>query len=475
MRRRRGLTAGRTIPGPAATALLLGVSLLSASASAQVVTTVAGSGELGSADGTGPAASFWWPEGVAADGQGNLYVADSGCNRIRKILPGGVVTTLAGSGAYGSADGTGAAASFFYPRGVAVDAAGNVYVTDSGSRKIRKVSPGGAVTTLAGTGMHGNIDGPGAEATFAAPTGIAVDAAGNLYVANTATDTIRKITPSGIVSTLAGSGAKGSADGNGTAATFRSPYGLALDAEGNVYVADHGNEKIRKVSPDGTVTTFAGSGATGGADGPGAAASFSTPFGMAVDAAGNVYVADSGNNKIRKVSPDGAVATFAGSGACGSADGTGTAAAFNGPSGVAVDGAGNVWVADTWNSRIRKIASSGAGCVPDAATACLVGGRYRVTSHWRNQYAGGQVAALSAARLTDTTVAFWHSGAETYEYLIRIHTATDNGKAWVSIPTFTDVEFWIAVTDTVRGQFYEYHSPAGNRTMLYDADFFVFP
>ncbi|HQR44878.1 MAG TPA: NHL repeat-containing protein [Thermoanaerobaculia bacterium] len=459
----------------AAAFLLTAASLLPALAGAQVVTTVAGSGELGSADGTGTAASFWWPEGVVADARGNLYVADSGCNKIRKILPGGVVTTLAGSGYSGSTDGTGAAATFFYPRGVAVDGAGNVYVTDSGSRKIRKVSAGGVVTTLAGTGMHGNIDGPAAEATFAAPTGIAVDAAGNLYVANTATDTIRKITPSGTVSTLAGSGEKGSADGKGTAATFRSPYGLALDAEGNVYVADHGNEKIRKVAPDGLVTTFAGSGVTGGADGTGTSASFSTPFGMAVDASGNVYVADAGNNKIRKISPEGVVTTFAGSGNCGSADGTGAAAAFNGPSGLAVDGAGNFWVADTWNSRIRKIATSAAGCVPDAATACLVGGRYKVTSHWRNQYAGGQVAALSAARLTDTTAAFWLSDGTLYEYLIRINTATDNGKAWISIPTFTDVEFWIAVTDTVRGQYTEYHSPAGNRTMLYDPDFFVFP
>ena len=471
----RHLPVRRMKPAPAAASLLFAVCLLSDPASAQVVTTLAGSGDLGSEDGTGASSSFWSPEGVAADDQGNLYVADSGSNKIRKILPGGIVTTLAGSGYFGSADGTGAAATFFYPRGVAVDGTGIVYVTDSGNRKIRKILPGGVVTTLAGTGMHGSTDGSGTEATFAAPTGIAVDGTGNVFVANTMTNSIRKITPSGVVSTLAGSGAYGATDGTGTAASFDWPHGVAVDAAGNVYVADHGNEKIRKVTPGGVVTTFAGSGAAGSADGTGAAASFSSPFGVAVDRSGNVYVSDSAGNRIRKILPGGLVTTLAGSGAQGSADGTGTAASFALPHGVAVDGAGNVYVADRQNNRIRRIAPPGGACVPDAVTACLFGGRYAVTSHWRNQYAGGQISTLSATRLTDTTAGFWLSNADTLEYLIRINTATDNGKAWISIPTFTDVEFWIAVTDTARGQYYEYHSPAGNRTMIYDPGFFVYP
>jgi hypothetical protein len=191
-----------------------------------------------------------------------------------------------------------------------------------------------------------------------------------------------------------------------------------------------------------------------------------------VDGSENVYVADTNSNKIRKITPGGVVTTLAGSGTVGSADGTGTAASFYWPLGVAADGTGNVLVADTNNNKIRKIVQP---CAQDAYTACLIGGRYRVISRWQNQYAGGQVSTLSATLLTDTTAAFWIFNADTYEYLIRINTATDNGRAWISIPTFTDVEFWIAVTDTVRGQYFEYHSPAGNRTMLYDPNFFVFP
>ncbi|MEI6715503.1 MAG: immunoglobulin domain-containing protein, partial [Verrucomicrobiota bacterium] len=339
--------------------------------SAGVVTTLAGSGDYGSANGNGTAASFRYPNGVAVDVSGNVYVADSANHKIRKITSAGVVTTLAGSGSDGSADGPGAAATFWHPYGVAVDGSGNVYVANSGNGKIRKITKEGIVTTLAGFGETGFADGLGTAAKFSMPTGVAVDVSGNVYVADSWNNKIRKITSAGVVTTLAGSGSDGSADGPGAAAKFSRPAGAAVDGSGNVYVADCWNHKIRKITSEGMVTTLAGSGETGFADGPGTAAKFSSPVGVAVDVSGNVYVADSGNNKIRKITSAGVVTTLAGSGSSGASDGPGTAASFDGPRGVAVDGSGNVYVADSWNNMIRKVTSAGvvttlAGSGPEA-------------------------------------------------------------------------------------------------------------
>jgi hypothetical protein len=322
-------------------------SLLSLSG---VVTTLAGSTK-GYADGTGAAAKFGSPMDVAVDAAGNVYVADFNNNRIRKVSPGGVVTTLAGS-TQGYADGTGAAAKFFNPKGVAVDVAGNVYVADANNNRIRKVSPAGVVTTLAGAGK-GFADGTGVAAQFSYPTGLAVDVAGNVYVADANNNRIRKVSPAGVVTTLAGS-IQGYADGTGATAKFFNPHRVALDAAENVYVADEKNHRIRKVNPDGAVTTLAGS-TQGYGDGTGATAKFSSPMSVAVDGAGNVYVTDFNNNRIRKVSPTGVVTTVAGAAIKGDADGTGAAAKFSNPKGVAVDVAGNVYVADLANNRIRKI------------------------------------------------------------------------------------------------------------------------
>ena len=271
----------------------------------------------GSADGTGAAAQFWIPGGVATDASGNVYVADTGNSTIRKVTPGGVVTTLAGAaGVVGSADGAGAAASFFHPQGVATDASGNVYVADTENSTIRKITPGGVVTTLAGTArQRGSADGTGAAASFWEPGGVATDASGNVYVADTGNSTIRKVTPGGVVTTLAGAaGVVGSADGAGAAASFFHPQGVATDASGNVYVADTENSTIRKITPGGVVTTLAGTARQrGSADGTGAAASFWEPGGVATDASGNVYVADTGNSTIRKITPGGVVTTPVGS------------------------------------------------------------------------------------------------------------------------------------------------------------------
>ncbi len=328
-------------------------------------------GGRGNADGTGGAAAFDLPTSVAVDGAGNVYVADARNDTIRKITPAGVVTTLAGAaGQIGSADGTGAAARLGDPDGVAVDAAGDVYVADTFNSTIRKITPDGAVTTLAGSaGFTGSADGTGAAAQFNLPEGVAVGGDGNVYVADSQNFSIRKITADGVVTTLAGTpGVAGSADGTGAAAQFVNPTSVAVGGDGNVYVADQDNATIRKVTPAGVVTTLAGTaGQIGSADGTGAAASFSNPEGVAVDSAGNVYVADGFNAAIRKITPAGAVTTIAGTaGTGGSRDGTGAAARFSVVSGVAVDGTGTLYVADQFNNTIRKIA-------PTAAVTTLAG------------------------------------------------------------------------------------------------------
>jgi len=330
-----------------------------------VVSTLAGSaGFTGSADGTGTAASFNYPTSVATDTAGNVYVADARNNTIRKITPAGVVSTLAGSaGVAGSADGIGSAAGFDFPTGVATDSAGNVYVADTYNNAIRKITFRGGVSTLAGAAeAAGSADGVGPAASFLQPEGLATDSAGNVYVADTWNDMIRKITPAGMVSTIAGSPRyDGSNDGSGAAARFFNPIGIAIDNTGTLYVADAVNSTVRKITPAGMVSTLAGSArVTGSADGSGAAARFNTPYGVAIDGAGNAYVADTYNNTIRVITPAGVVSTLAGSaGVVGSADGTGAAASFNGPSGVATDGVGNVYVSDMYNNTIRKITSAG--------------------------------------------------------------------------------------------------------------------
>ncbi|MEZ0184747.1 NHL repeat-containing protein, partial [Flavobacterium oncorhynchi] len=314
------------------------------------VTTLAGSTD-GFADGTGTQAKFSYSNGVAIDASGNVYVADQSNHKIRKITPLGEVTTLAGSTS-GDADGTGTAARFYNPAGIAVDASGNVYVADQSNHKIRKITPAGTVTTLAGS-TEGFADGTATTAQFSNPSGVVVDALGNLYVAEQSNHKIRKITPGGEVTTLAGS-TRGFEDGIGTQAKFNLPVGVAADASGNVYVADALNNRICKITQSGEVTTLAG-GTSGFADGAGSAAKFIWPNGVAVDALGNIYVADRGNHKIRKITPSGEVTTLAGSGAQGFADGTGTGAQFSIPSGVAVDALGNVYVTDMTNFKIRKI------------------------------------------------------------------------------------------------------------------------
>jgi len=338
--------SGGTVLAPG-TEVTDGTYYLSQASTTLLISTLAGS-TAGYTDGAAAEAQFSHPSGVASDTSGNVYVLDFNNNRIRKINSSGIVTTFAGSTG-GYADGIGTAAKFYYPMGIATDALGAVYVADTHNNKIRKISPAGVVTTLAGS-TEGYTDGNGTAAQFFHPRGLAVDGSGNVYVADRMNHKIRKITASGEVTTFAGS-IEGYFDGTGAEAKFANLSAVAVDASGYVYVTD--NNMIRKITPSGAVTTLAGS--TGGfANGSGNAAQFYSPEGLAVDASGNIYVGDFHNNKVRMITPSGEVTTYAGTTA-GFADGIADTAQFMTPAGVAVDNSGNVYVADYNAHNIRKI------------------------------------------------------------------------------------------------------------------------
>lgn len=269
-----------------------------------------------------------------------------------------VVSTLAGGENPGFVDGIGSMAKFNHPSAMVIDRAGNIYVSDHDNHSIRKITPSGIVSTYAGTGSPGVKNGFRLEATFNQPYGLALDNDGNLYVGDVANHCIRRISVDGQVTTLAG-GRKGFADREGAMAMFNHPYGVAVDSKSNVYVADAYNNRIRKVTPDGMASTVAGNGNDGFVDGEAKGAEFYVPIDIAIDAKGNILVGDEGNSSIRKISRDGKVSTLAGNGKFSFADGVGKDAIFNAPGAIALDSTGNLYVADYLNNCIRRVSPSG--------------------------------------------------------------------------------------------------------------------
>lgn len=312
----------------------------------RVSSIIAGGGNTsGNLEGTGTSARFINPTGIVIDNSGNFLMGDFGNHCIRKITPAGVATTFVGlPGTYGTTDGTGTAARLRSPFSFALNRTSNIlYLADSQNHCIRAITSDGVVSTLAGGASTGFTDGTGSNALFRTPTDIALDASGNLYVADESNGAIRKVTPSGVVTTIAGRGSAGYQDGTGTQAAFNDPIGLTLDNAGNIYVAEFSGHRIRKINTSGVVTTIAGS-SIGYTDGQGTSAAFNGPVGLTFDSAGYLYVADFYNHRIRKISPSGLVVTVAGNGHEEWGVGTGGNAKVGLPRYLTFDASGSLYV-----------------------------------------------------------------------------------------------------------------------------------
>ncbi len=462
------------------------------------ITTVAGSGFTGFSGDGGPArsAALDAPQGIAVDAAGALYIADSGNERVRKVAPDGTITTVAGNGSFRfSGDGGPATSASLYlsnlvttiPNGLAVDAAGNLLIADVLGERVRKVSPNGLITTVAGTGIRGysGDGGPATNASLNNPSGLAVAADGTLYIADLTNQRIRKITPDGTISTVAGRGVAGfSGDGGpATGASINGPLGLALDASGNLYFADQINHRIRRVTPGGTIDTVAGTGVGGfsGDGGPARSAALNFPVAVALDALGNLYITDLFNLRIRKVDAGGTISTLAGNGVSGSSGdgGPATSASLRNPNFLALDAVGNLYIADSGNNRVRRVGRdgviktvagtgtagfSGDGGVPTSAllsspravTLDAAGNLY--ISDWGNQRVRKVLVtapsfAVSPASLTFSAI----TGSSSASQQLRLSgsvgglgwqaTVRTSGGAWLSVsPSSGQMPATVAVT-----------------------------
>ncbi|NWJ40970.1 MAG: hypothetical protein HXX12_08355 [Geothrix sp.] len=351
----QGTSGGPTAPGGASVK-----ELVSVQRRVTVKTLVGQPGWPGAVNGPTSSALLFEPHGVAVGNDGTVYISEAGNHALRQFTPDGILRPLAGSlGREGGQDGSGGEARFYLPNSLSIDHKGNLFVADLANHAVRKITPKGVVTTFAGKlRALGDADGPASVARFNRPHGIAVGDDGTVYVTDAVNHTIRKITPDGRVVTVAGKALHpGSMDGVGTEARFLMPFAIAVDRNGTMFVADRGNDAIRKITPDGVVTTLAGKlGVPGTKDGLRGEARFSSPRGIDIDQNGNLYVADYDSCLIRMVSPEGLVTTLAGKGyEAGSADGSGLEARFKGPHGITVDTKGRVFVADSDNHLIRML------------------------------------------------------------------------------------------------------------------------
>ncbi|MBF6054606.1 hypothetical protein GO002_22445 [Streptomyces eurocidicus] len=302
---------------------------------------------------------------MALDAVGALYIADYQNHRVRKVGPDGIITTVAGDGSkgYGGDGGPATEASLKDPAGVALDGRGNLYIADRSNQRVRRVGPDGIITTVAGDGTaaFGGDGGPAIAASLNFPHAMAVDGAGNLYIADDYNHRVRRVGPDGVIVTVAGNGSDGFGGDGGpaTAASLNFPHAVAVDGVGNLYIADRYNYRVRRVGPDGTITTVAGNGAIGfgGDGGPATAAALNLPQCVLVDGVGNLYITDYGNERVRRVGPDGIITTVAGDGSKGYGGDGGPAplAALDQPLGIAVDGAGELYIGDFGNHRVRKV------------------------------------------------------------------------------------------------------------------------
>jgi PKD repeat protein len=409
----------------------------------------------GYANGTAASALYNLPTGIAADTFGNIYIADYSNNRIRKINSAGIVTNFAGNGTYNFANGLDTNAKFRSPSSVACDLAGNVYVADQYNNRIRKITPAGLVSTYAGSGVIGTTDGLADSARFNFPTGVACDMVGNVYVADQYNHKIRKISPAGIVSTFCGVGIAGFLNGADSVARFSLPTGLACDMSGNVYVADYINNVIRKITPSGIATTYAGTGTSGYQDGLASSSMFVNPTGVFFDTNGDLFVCDKGNQKLRRVSLNGNVVTYAGS-FWGVADGSGTAAQFANPYNVIRARNGSLYLADANNNRIRKMELATLSPfftdtkTPSVSQVITVSGRSLTGNLIVKAPTGFQVSLLSGNGFVDSLILVPTAGELLVDVYVRLNSSiAGNYNALIELKSNAATTQTFALTGTI--------------------------
>jgi len=396
------------------------------------------------------ATGFTTPDGLTVDELNNIFVSNSNNHTINKITPGGTVSTFAGNGVAGYADGTGTAAQFKNVTDIKIDGSGNFYIADASNQRIRKATSSAVITTFAGSGNAGIVNGPAASAEFNEPRYIATAPSGNLYISDSQNNIIREITTAGIVSTFAGSGKTGATDGNAATATFNIPGGIVFDAAGNLFVADEANNKIRKITPGGVVSTFAGNGTSTNTNGNGQAlnAGLNAPLGIAIDPGGNIYTADV--SSIRRISPGGAIVTVAGSlTSTGFTDGNRQNARFFNIFGLAFDHYGNLYASDAVNGAVRKIITTGY----DIDQILPPGLRFDPTS---GVISGTPTAA--SPDMIYTVTAFNSGGSSSFQIHIRVITAVE--LAAIQAKTTCDADFALAASGGTGTYTYTSSNPA---------------